>query len=105
MKDIFKNRVPHLLDQASPRKHPLEAYSFKNNDDNGFLHSNGDSPALILSSGTQYYYKHGWLHRLNGAALINKDLEQYFIEGKFIEDKGEHTRLSRLLKIQSLDLF
>jgi hypothetical protein len=104
--DIFKNRVASNLDQVAPRKIPLGAYIIKTVDESGFLHSKKDKPAIEMATGTKFYYNHGWLHRLNGAAIIHEDgREEYFIEGKFIPSKEEHTRYSRLLKIQSLDLF
>lgn len=104
--NIFKNRAVSNLDQVAPRKIPLGAYTEKTVDENGFLHSKKGEPALIMATGTKFYYNHGWLHRLNGAAIIHDDgREEYFIEGKFIETKEEHIRYARLLKIQSLDLF
>jgi hypothetical protein len=104
--NIFKNRVASNKDQVSPRKIPLSAYIKKTVDESGFFHSKDDEPALLMDSGTKFYYNHGWLHRLNGAAIIHDDgREEYFIEGKFIETKEEYIRYSRLFKIQSLNLF
>jgi hypothetical protein len=106
MNDIFKNRIASNLDQVAPRKTPLGAYTDKTTDEQGFLHSKNNEPALIMATGTKFYYNHGWLHRLNGAAVIHDDGRlEYFIEGKYIETNEEHIRYSRLFKIQSLDLF
>jgi hypothetical protein len=104
--NIFKNRELSSLDQSAPRKIPLGAYTNKTVDEQGYLHSKNDEPALVMATGTKFFYNHGWLHRLNGAAVIHFDGSlDYFIEGKFIPTKDEHTRYSRLIKIQSLNLF
>jgi hypothetical protein len=107
MNDIFKNRKTHILDQKTPRKNTTEkGWLRKTIDDTGFLHGTDDNPALILSSGCEYYYKHGFLHILSGAAIIEPSGdEKYYIEGNFIESKKEFIRITRLLKLQSLDIF
>jgi len=56
-------------------------------DDNDKLHSYNDLPALVLSVGTKYWYKHGNLHRDNDLpAIFYPDGQtQHWVNGKLIK--------------------
>ena len=55
-------------------------------DEQGNLHSYNDKPAVVFKDGTELWYKHGLIHRLNGHARIDRNREKYyFIDGKLID--------------------
>ena len=51
-------------------------------DENGDLHRDNDEPALICTYGSQYWYKHGLQHRVNGPAVITCTYEEWRQNGK-----------------------
>lgn len=105
----FLENKTHILDQKKPRKKAtfnIDNVS-KNNipiktnlDLNGFLHNENDEPAIVYKDGTKVWYKHGFKHRLNGAAQIDSSGKKYhYIEGKYIKPE-KFKKYSRLYKLK-----
>ena len=55
-------------------------------DENRNYHSYNDMPAIIVSNGSKFWYKHGKLHRDNDLPAIvrSSGTQEYYIDGKFI---------------------
>ena len=61
----------------------------ENKDEQGYLHSYNDKPAVVFKDGTELWYKHGLIHRLNGCARIDRDGEKYyFIDGNIVDPEN-----------------
>lgn len=56
-------------------------------------HRDGDKPAIICSGATEFYYKYGKLHRINGpAAVWEFGLKEWWIDGvEYTEEKHNKT--------------
>lgn len=72
-------------------------------DKQGSLHSFNDKPAVVFKDGTEIWYKHGLIHRLNGYARIDRNGEKYyFIDGKLIDPKDFFNIAKKYRNYQSL---
>jgi len=72
-------------------------------DEQGYLHTYNDKPAVVFKDGTKIWYKHGLIHRLNGYARIDRNGEKYyFIDGKLIDPEGFHKIVKEYRNYQSL---
>ena len=49
-----------------------------------------DGPAVILSSGSLYWYKNGFIHRVDGPAIISRDGSIFwYLEDQFFKTKED----------------
>lgn len=72
------------------------------NDNKGNLHAE-DGPAVIYSSGTKYWFKHGKYHREDGPAVIYPDgSELYFFNGCICTSR-EHFIIKQKYKLIKID--
>lgn len=68
-------------------------------DENGKLHSHGDRPSLISTSGAKFWHKHNELHRETGPAIIDQNgFKSYVLNGEKLAEEVWKKKVAALNK-------